>query len=213
MATPLSSFLPYIVPYAPGVPRTVAQSKLLDAAIELCERSLYLRQTLSAFDLVLNTDSYVLAPPTDHDVVMATSVIVNGNPIGPAAEERIDSIDAYWRTGISGMPSMWYQPSPTTIKFNRLPDETVTAGILVEIAVKPTRTATTVDDELYTDWVERLANGALWRLLSMRGVEWADENLAHGLYGPKWNAAISQAKARAAMGKTRAATYAKLRTV
>lgn len=213
MATALSSFLPYIVPYAPGVPRTVAQAKLLDAAIEFCERTLYMRQTLAAVDLVLDVDSYTLAPPADHDVVMATSLIVNGNPIGPAAEERLDSIDAYWRTGISGTPSAWYQPTPTTIKFNRIPDATVTGGLLVEIAVKPTRDATTVDDELYTDWVERLAAGALWRLLSMRGVEWADENLSHNLYGPKWNAVITEGKARAAMGKTRAPTYAKLRTI
>jgi len=212
MATALSAFLPYVIPWAPGAPRPTVQAKVLDAITELCEESLLLRETLTAFDLTINIDTYTLTPPAGSDVIMATSVMVNDKPIWPASEDELDTIDVYWRKGIVGLPNRWFQPSPTTLRFNRIPDRTLTGGVLVEVATKPTLASTTVDDELYTEWREHVANGALWRLLSMRGVEWEDQKIAQekGIF---WNSAIARAKARARMGKTRAPTFAKMRTV
>jgi hypothetical protein len=80
-----------------------------------------------------------------------------------------------------------------------VPDKSYT--INVRVAVKPSRTSTTVDDVLLENWVDAVVDGALMRLYSMPE-RFGNGKLAQ-FHGARFQQAINKAHIESTVGRTR----------
>lgn len=172
------------------------------AAIRLCEDSTIWREDLAPADIVVGEDDYTITPPSGTRVVSLISVMINKVPIATYTEEELDVIDYGWRNGTDGTPFAYIIPEPNRFKFNRKPDTAYVGGLVVRVALKPTETATGVDDILFNDWRECIRNGALHYLMEMKGKPWSDPVEAKR-YGFTFNSQIQRATARITQGRHR----------
>lgn len=78
-------------------------------------------------------------------------------------------------------------------------------GLHVWAVLKPLITATTVEDFLYNDFLEDIANGARYRLFEMPGTKWANGEYA-AYYKAKYEQAVNKAANRKLKGLTKANT-------
>ncbi len=196
MPVPLSNFLPHVLPHAVGCPESLAQLFIRNAAIEFCDRTKIARVTLAAISLAVNDPDYVLVPPPNRVILMVTRATIDNQPLVPTSQNELDlqwphrrdfwpqilwasdSPWTPWREYKEEVPSLYYTPTTTTIRLVGTPLAAKTNALSVEVAVKPLPTSLEVEDVLYNDWHESIADGALGRLLAMPEKPWQNNALA-----------------------------------
>jgi len=209
--TALTAFLPGIVPNIPGCPRNTFLSAIRDACIKFCDESWAIRETLAAFDVTSGTQEYTLASAdTGRKVLGIVSYQYNGRNLDPKTQAELDVIDQGWRQADAGTPFYYYSPAPGILGLNREPDETITGGQQVVVAVGPTQTATVVDTRLYTEWKEAIERGAMMILKDIDGKSWSDTK-SSVYYGKFFNQFVQRARAAAEKGNLRTSTTARMR--
>lgn len=211
MTATIESFIPKVQPSVPGCPRALIIDHLRDAMIRFCEESTIWRETLPAIDIVLDEDEHTLVPTNDTwTVTTVVNAMYNDVPIDQKTEEELDHIDYKWRTGISGTPFFYTLLAPNQFKLNRVPEASITGGLVVRVALKPLPTATTVSDTLFNDWRQQIAEGAKASLKAMSGKGWSDPagavTCAHN-----FTFGYTEARIRAQHGFGRKAISAKMR--
>jgi hypothetical protein len=77
--------------------------------------------------------------------------------------------------------------------------DTSMSNLYVKMAVKPLRTATTIDTDIFEDWSEALVEGAKYRLMKMPGKAWSDRPAAEDSRR-EYRKYLSQAKQHAMSG-------------
>ena len=80
-------------------------------------------------------------------------------------------------------------------------------GLSVWVALKPTLDATTIEDFIYEDYLEVIADGARGMLFGMAGQQWANGELAT-YYTKRYQAYRNRAANRKRLGLTKAASGA-----
>jgi hypothetical protein len=163
----LSAFYSRILPYLPGCSEPLAAQVLVDAAIEFCENSLVTRQNLATFNTVIRQVQYTLEPPTtQHDISRIMGVTVDGKELtaGLAEVLRNDLPTALAK------PRGFYTDrtdSVFTLQLSPPPDEVY--SVVVNVNLRPTRSATALDDDLYNIWIESIVPGAIARAMQIPG--------------------------------------------
>lgn len=153
--TALTAFLPYVTPFAQAVYEPQALAAVRDSAIEFCRTSELLRADLDPFKAVPEQLMYEIDSP------------VSGTMLLRVIELKLDN----------GPAPLYYHTVPTVLMLER----PVGAGTFTgKVAYAPTRTATTVDDILFSDYVEDIAAGALARVLLTAGQPYYDPPRAAG---------------------------------
>ena len=182
MAKTLAQFLPYILPEVIGCSDLLAKQKVISACIEFCEKSHYWRYTHPAINLVKDQKTYSLTMPADAQLVtIIDPVYYNGEKIEQHTKEYLDRYNQDWQDSFGMNATSYTIPSKGVIRPIPYPDAALTGGIEeINLALKPTPAATSVEDFLLDDFFEVIAFGAKGRLMSMPGVEWSDINL--GVY-------------------------------
>lgn len=202
----LDVFLPYVLPYAMGCPPSVAKQAVVDAAIEFCERSGAIQQTLDPMSTSLGTLEYELDLPTKQDLVQIKRAWFKGAEMTPVPTESVRNALA-WRATIpgvqaqSGDPSEFYTASRNAVGIFPRPSVAETDVLTVRAVLKPSRDATQLDDALYLDWVEVIAAGALQRLHSTPAQPYTDSARAEQR-AAKFFAGVTKAKLFAVNGRT-----------
>jgi hypothetical protein len=79
-----------------------------------------------------------------------------------------------WRIQGDTQSTMFVQPDRGTIRMIPLTEAAGTDNLLINVAVKPLRTKDEVEDNVWEDWAEVIAEGALAELRAMPGTQWAD---------------------------------------
>ncbi len=181
MATDVSSFRSEISPDFPGCTNAMLDKANLRGCIWFCERTLIWHELLTAIDLVADTSTYSLSPTTGN-VVTVLYARHDTSPISHKTEAWLeDMLVSGWRTRTSTTPRFFYLPeSRASIRLVYIPEEGDTAALNVDVALKPERTATSVEDFLYTDWLDAISYGARKYLFSMKTQPWFDPKA--GLY-------------------------------
>lgn len=160
--TPVTSFLPRILPYVTGCPEPLAKQAILDAAIAFCEESLVLRQRLSDMTSAAGTAEYTITyPSSDEQVARVLNVWVDGQIMGAVAADESGTVNT-----AQAKPSSFYMTRPDsvmTLNLYPIPDGAYT--IVTEVALRPTRNAQYLQDDLLVFWVEAVTQGALGRLM------------------------------------------------
>lgn len=152
----------------------MADQALRDSAIAFCEDTMVLRTKLPAFATVSGTAAYTLSVSAGEQIARILGVAVDGVQVYAVA-----AADAAFPLNQSGKPrcvSTVRTTSGFDLVFQPVPDAAYT--VAVEAAMRPTRTAASLSDDLLDRWEEVVVCGAVYRLASVRGQPFSDPVLA-----------------------------------
>lgn len=204
----LTTFLSRLVPRAMGVADPVARQALIDSAIEFCERTHIVKVVTDPVNAVAGQPNYAPVLDAELAVVALSRAWYLDTPIGPVADDDIRSPLAYFADvgngeveAGTGDPSVsfWYD---NEVWVYPRPAENKAEALTFKLAVKPAITATTVPDELLNNWREAIVDGALGRVLDMRGTNHYDPQAALKA-ADRFNTAVGRAKLLARTGRAR----------
>jgi hypothetical protein len=155
----LSAFFPRILPYLSGCSEPLVSQLLLDSAIEFCSTSLVLRQNLDPFNTVVGVSQYDLDPPSaQHNVDRVMGVTLAGMELRPGMAEIVHND----LPTDKAKPRAFYTDrtdSTFTLRLTPPPDDVY--SVIVAVTLRPARTATLLDDDLYNIWINPIVNGAM----------------------------------------------------
>jgi hypothetical protein len=161
----LSAFYPRILPYLPGCSEPMVDQVLLNSAIEFAEMSLTIRQNLDPFNTVIGKVEYDLDPPTaNHDINRVMGVTVDGKELTAGLFEAI-------RNDLPTAPAKprgFYTDrtdNTFTLRLSPPPDEVY--PVVVAVTLRPSRTATMLDDDMYNIWIDPIVSGAIARAMQI----------------------------------------------
>lgn len=161
----LSAFYPRILPYLPGCSEPMVDQVLLNSAIEFAEASLTIRQNLDTFNTVVGRVEYDLYPPTaQHDINRVMGVTVNGKELGAGLAEAIRND----LPTAKSIPRGFYTDrtdNTFTLRLSPPPDKVY--PVIVAVTLRPARTATQLDDDMYNIWIDPIVSGAIARAMQI----------------------------------------------
>lgn len=187
----LDVFLSRLLPQVPGCPDILAKQSLLDSAIEFCEETSIIQSTSNPQTVTAGTATYSLTLPTQQAVSTTLKVWHNTTLLYPATPEQVTDILAYVAaagsdTAPRGTPEAYYEFTPGVIGLYPVPKTTATLAFSARIATKPTRSASTLEDVLYNDWVEAIVGGAIGRICATPGQAFSDAGRSAAGYAKFW---------------------------
>lgn len=161
----LEFFLPRLLVWCPSAPEPLVYQELLDSAITFCEESHVVRYITDPITVIPGVADYDIDLPQFTDLTRIVRVWYGDSQFTPARATPMN-----WLVTDIGQLTVYPTPSESTI-----------GPMFMEVATKPTRTALSVADQLYTDWIEGVVGGAVARICSMPDQPWSnDANAAKG---------------------------------
>lgn len=209
MATSLTSFLPYIEGDVAGCPAPAIQRAVRDAAIKFCVETKFWRAELAAIDLADTVPTYAVNPPALALVAGITKVLINGSQIEFISEEKLDRYRPGWETSTGSYPNACFRPQPDQLRVIPIPNQNVTGGMVIWAALRPDDTTVTVEDFLFSEFREAIANGAKATLLNQKKADWYDARAA-AQEAHSFEQAINRAKWRTVNGDVPTPMYAEI---
>lgn len=186
-----SDLLPEVLPDVPDCLNIVMEKAIRDAAIKFCEETHIWEVDLPTISLLADTAEYALAPPTNQQIIKLTQVIMNGRMIEPTSIVNLDSRSTTWRALIGTQPTNWLMVNPVTLRAYPIPS--VDGAITAKAIVKPSRTATGIDDFISNDYYLAIAAGAKALLCAMPHKAWTALELV-SYYQSIFNEGVNRAK-------------------
>lgn len=179
--TAINDFLEYAQPHVSGCPAALVKREIVSSAIELCEEGMLWREETDPFPLIKNINLYEIDIPDyngESDPVQLESLRFNGVDLTSKTTHELDSIRTDWRKA-KGDPRFYVQiNSHNVVRLDKVPDRTVAQALIASFALKPKRNATSIPDFLYTDWLEPICSGALFRLMRIPNKPWTDHSMS-----------------------------------
>jgi len=158
----LSAFFPRILPYLPGCSEPLAAQALLSSAIEFCDTAQVLRINLDPIQTSAGAAAYGLTPPSSElAIARVLGVTLDGRAIVPVLAEALREPPT-----VEARPTSFYVDTSGgsfSLRLAAIPDDVYT--LVANVALRPTRDATTLHDDLFELWVEPLVAGTLHRCM------------------------------------------------
>lgn len=203
MATSFDAFEPLIAADVAQCPGPVIIQQARFAAIEFCKRTKVWVADHAAINVLADTASYALIPPVANTIIVVPlNVFYDTKELKPKTREWLTERYGKWKD-VAGEPSYFLCDNPRSLILVPKPTAALTAGLNLQVALKPTVTATDMDDDVYEDHFEDIVTGAKWRLFAMAGRPWSDKGLAEA-HKTMFEDAIAKANLRAAKAFSRA---------
>jgi hypothetical protein len=206
-----SSLAVRLQPVVPGCPRQTIVQYIRDAAIKTCERTLTWRYQVPRFDLTAGTYIYSYRQPFDSQVHAVFSVLLNNIPLEVLTLDRALELypawaDKYTTSGdialYGSQPRSVTEVSPDAFAVLPLPDAERTYNVRMFVALKPTRTASGMDEVIFNDLEDVMMHGALQHLLALPKTNWSDRELAT-YHAKQYLTQLVERRARANLGNAR----------
>lgn len=200
-----------INPSVPGCPQETMFQYIRDAAIRACEKTLAWRYTQPKFNLTPGVPQYSYNKPFDTDVHAVFAVWLNDDPLDRLTlDEAIERYPAWVDTytvaediaEFGSEPRAITQLNPHQYVILPLPDAEKTYTVRMIYALKPSRTATEMDEVIFNDLEEVIMHGALQHLLVLPNTNWSDRELA-AYHAKQFLAQVTERRARANLGNAR----------
>lgn len=160
----IDKFYSRVLPYVQGCPEPTASQAILDAAIEFCDSTNVMRQTLDTFFTSKDVNSYdVDLPNRQLRVSKILSVCLDDKELSGIFEQ-----DSYSLSVRDGKPTAYYTrrvDEALALRFNVFPDDRY--SVKVSAALAPTRSATSVETDLFDYWGDAIVMEAIAKLASM----------------------------------------------
>lgn len=149
----LEAFLPRLLVWTPGVPEPLAYQALIDSCIAFCEDTHVVRYISYPTPEIAGQGEYDLDIPRFCDISRLMRVWYGTLQWASQVPMKYGLVDQF-------TVAIWPVPNGT-------PGVNTGRDLFFEVATKPQRTATQVDDSLLRDWVEGVVGGAMMRICSM----------------------------------------------
>lgn len=164
-------FYPYVLPQVPGFVLPTVDIQLRLAAQEWCERTLCWREWLDDVTTTATDLQYDFEVDTDKQVVQLLRATLDGQDLEVLTPDQLPS---NWRTAAAGCDRGIF--TIDRVSFNVVPQQAADLVVQTEVALKPSITARGVDDQVFSQYVNEIANGAIGRMHMMPGAPWALPN-------------------------------------
>ena len=174
-----SAFLPEVLQYAPSAPDIIATNAIRNACVEFGETTRYLQQDMTPLNIVAATSAYTPAVGTDLVFIDVVQAWANNALLIGKAPEELARIYRWqdWRT-VTGAPTYITREIRTQIILVPQPVVAVTSGLTARIAVGPSRSSSTVDNEVLERFLEVIVDGALARLYATPDQPYSNPQMA-----------------------------------
>lgn len=160
MSKAWNDFFPWVLPFTPGVPFSMARAEIRSAAIDFCEESLCWREDLDDVSVLAAVTEHALDPPDNATAIAALETVT------PSTSSKAWTAGTHYTfDAISGLLTLTVSPgSAYTLE--------------IVAAVKPSRTSATIKDSIFENFVDGIAAKAIQRLLQIPGKQWSNPALA-----------------------------------
>lgn len=202
MSKTWAKFYDEVLPEVPGCPQNMAGNAIRNAAIEFCERTFVYQIDHPPIDSVQDVGEYDYAPGAGLAIVRPESVWYDKKPLTFKTRDQIDRMYEYWPDE-SGTPLYFLQEKVEKLILVPKPSVALVSAIRMKVSVRPTRSATDIDDAIHENYIEAIASGAKARLFLMKKKPWTDNQLGV-FHNQAFDEAIAKTRLAAARGHTRA---------
>ena len=175
--TGYDSYLHKVLPDVDGCPPIVAEDKIRDAVIEICQSTSIWRKELLPFYLTANVPTYKLLME-DYEQLAQVSwgYLLDENDqridLDVVSEDELDAASVKGWRALTGSPGFVYMLTPETVRLAIIPDTKFTC--VLGIFVKPTQDSFEAPNFIYEQYIETVAYGAKAKLLGMKARSWYD---------------------------------------
>ena len=217
MSTSHDLFLDYIMPHVPGCLVDIAKHELRNTIIDFCERTLILQRDIDNISVVKGQIDYDLDPPTGYKVCKIMKAWYLSNELIPTAPDMVAAPQVYNQSmtdapSQNGIPGGYIQKDNETFSVYPAPAESVANAITMRVALKPTRTSTSIEDFLFEDYAEVIAKGTLKRLMLQPAKTYSNNEMAVA-NNVMYEQGINSARQRSTRGYVRSSQQVKLRRI
>jgi hypothetical protein len=164
-------FYDEVLPYLPGCTPALAKVAIRNAVIDFCESSLIIQRDHDPVTVIASTINYDFEPPTGYLVVKIMRSWFKGVELTPTAPDELPAAliyNTYYPDAVitKADPTMITQKDERTYTLYPFPSTTEASALTMRVALKPTRSSTTIEDVVYEDYAEIIGHGAKYRLMS-----------------------------------------------
>ena len=194
MATSLDAFLPLVDGRIRGCPDVIEREALRDACIRFCKRTRLLIEDVQVY--VAAGERFSFLYPSDGITYIVDSVRRGEQELehGSRHDFMAENLDV-----TTGTPHAYYLEGDGQVVLGPIPDADET--LVARCTVRPSDSALSVNDALYSDWREAIAAGA--RVYVRRNYDaWADSQL-EAEDRALFEDAVAQANVARARGRSR----------
>ena len=181
-----------VLPYVPGCPDSLIQTNIRSAAIELCEKTKAFTFDLDPITTISGEYEYEFDQPSGTEVHQILWATYDGNDLDPISPRSLELNYPDWRDK-TGTPTVYLQKTVNTFWLVPVPNDG--KELLVNVALKPTRTTNNIDTEFSNTYRDGIIYGTIFRLLRIPQKEWTDP-IASADYFNLFQAEISDAELR-----------------
>jgi len=182
MATSLSTFVSYVVPYVVNCPVPTINRAVQDAIIDFSERT-WIKQLDFTWNITEDDVLEELNDAIDLDMdgvagyrpIEVLSAQADGSTLELKERKFIEAFPEWWEDEDSNC-YYYYIVDNDTIRLYPVPVNDFT--LFLRVAFRPTRDSESFDDNLYKDWADVIAEGAKYRLFTMPGKPWTNLDYA-----------------------------------
>lgn len=202
---PLSAFRSRVSVHVAGCSDPMIDQAVLDTCFDFCDKSLIVKRMVDSFLTTPSVMEYDVSGDSQQSVCNIQRVWCDDKELTPLTEDALKTPYGFvssipGQTLNTSTPRFFNETSPGLLAFFPPPDKAYT--INVRVALRPTRSATMVEDQLFDEWMDAIIAGALSRLFMIPG-EFASPGLAK-VYKDRYEADIDTAQLQAHRGSTRA---------
>lgn len=166
----ISLFLPYVLPDAPGCPTILAEREIVDSAIKFCRETQIIEEWVTKSAAAESSLSFSPADPVSMRAHMVMELFWNGVWLDPKTEDDM-TMNLKDPDEAAVSPRRYIGVRNGLVRLHPVP--TVAGTAKARISTLPVRGAQEFHDDLFDDWVEPIASGALSRLLAMPEKAWS----------------------------------------
>lgn len=197
--TAWSSFYDHILGEVNGVTPAMVDFQLRSICIEFCEETGIHATEVTPINVVADTAAYTLTSPvTGTEPYQIKAAWYDDTPLDIAPIDALNASSTYWGSETATTASAYTQKQPNEIILYPNPTVSVTAGLRVEILLRPTLASTGLTDWIATRYMRQIAAGVKGRLMMMPDRPWTRPDFAM-----KYQAEFEAAKTRAAIDANR----------
>lgn len=191
--TPLSEFMPYVLPYVPGCTYPLAELHIRNICIDFCTQAPIVQEVLDPIDVALDQIEYDIDTTSQTEPTIILSATFRGRPleIFKASDVNLERLRE-----LRGEPMGLMQQAEPVFELDRTPAEDAPGAIVLRVATKPTRAAMNVADVLFRDYAYEIGQGVVGRLQMMPGHDFTSLATA-GYYASIYETARTAARIRA----------------
>ena len=193
------SLVKEILPYVPGLPRSLSSELLYDPqplSLQKDQKLMYM--ILDPITTISGVYEYEFDQPSGTDVHQILWMTYDGDDLDPISPRSLELNYPDWRDKTS-LPQVYLQKNPSTFWVIPVPNSSVTNGLLLSVALKPSRTTSNIDTTFSNSYRDGIVYGTLYRLLRIPAKDWTDPRAASD-YLNLFNQEIVQAELKARGG-------------